>query len=55
MLSSLFDESLADADYPTLLEKAEEAVQHLQITKKQQELVEEKTRDQAKKKTSAII
>ena len=47
MLSSLFDESLADADYPTLVEKAEEAVQHLQITKKQQELVEEKTRDQA--------
>ena len=38
VLSSLFDESLADADYPTLLKKAEEAVQHLQITKKQQEL-----------------
>ena len=47
VLSNLFDKSLAETDYPTLLEKAEEAVQQLQVTKKQQALVEEKTRDQA--------
>ena len=47
VLSSLFDNSLADADYPTLLKKSEEAFELLQVTKKQQELVEEKTREQA--------
>ena len=47
VLSNLFDNSLADADYPTLLQKAEEAFEQLEVTKKQQELVEEKTRGQA--------
>ena len=47
VLSSLFDNSLADADYPTLLKKSEEAFELLQVTKKQQELVEEKTCEQA--------
>ena len=47
VLSSLFDNSLAHADYPTLLKKSEEAFELLQVTKKQQELVEEKTREQA--------
>ena len=47
VLSSLFDNSLADADYPTLLKKSEEAFELLQVTKKQQELVEDKTREQA--------
>lgn len=47
VLSSLFDNSLSDADYPTLLTKSEEAFELLQVTKKQQELVEEKTREQA--------
>jgi len=47
VLSNLFDNSLADADYPTLLQKAEEAFEQLEGTKKQQELVEEKIRGQA--------
>ena len=32
VLSSLFDNSLADADYPTLLRKSEEAFELLQVT-----------------------
>lgn len=47
VLSNLYDESLANADYPTLLEKANEIVEEIQVTKKQQALVEERTRDQA--------
>ncbi|PFX24047.1 hypothetical protein AWC38_SpisGene11396 [Stylophora pistillata] len=47
VLSNLYDESLANADYPTLLEKANKIVEELQVTKKQQALVEERTRDQA--------
>lgn len=47
VLSSLFNNSLANADYPTLLKKSEEAFELLQVTKKQQKLVQEKTRGQA--------
>ena len=47
VLSSLFDNSIADADYPTLLKKSEKTCELLQVTKKQQEVVEEKTCEQA--------
>lgn len=47
VLSNLFDKNLSEADYPTLLKRAEDAVKQLQITKKQQVSVEERTRDQA--------
>ena len=47
VLSNLFDKHLADADFPCLLEKAEEVVESLVVDKNQQALVEEKTRDQA--------
>jgi len=45
--SSLFDNSLPGAFYPTLLKKSEEPFELLEVTKKQQELMEEKTREQA--------
>ena len=47
VLSSLFDNSLPSAFYPTLLKKSEEPFALLQVTKKQQELMEEKTCEQA--------
>ena len=47
VLSNLFDKHLADADFPCLLEKAEEVVESLVVDKNQQALVEGKTRDQA--------
>ncbi|KAL9950729.1 hypothetical protein ACROYT_G043277 [Oculina patagonica] len=47
ILLNLFDSSLADADYPILLKKAEEVLSNITVSKKQQQLVEEKTRDQA--------
>ena len=47
VLSNLFDQHLADADFPCLLEKAEEVVESLMVDKNQKALVEEKTRDQA--------
>ncbi|XP_044169839.1 uncharacterized protein LOC114950648 [Acropora millepora] len=47
VLSNLYDKDLANADYPTLLKKAEDIVRQLQVIKKQQALVEERTRGQA--------
>ena len=47
VLSNLFDKHLADADFPGLLEKAEEVVENLVVDKNQQALVEEKTKGQA--------
>ena len=47
VLSDLFNENLSEKDYPTLLKKAKDMVEQLQVSKKQQELVEERTRDQA--------
>ena len=47
VLFNLYDKSLANADYPTLLAKANEIVKELRVTKQEQSLVEERTRDQA--------
>ena len=51
VLFSFYDRSLANADYPTLLAKANEIVKELRVTKKKQALVEERNRDQANSKT----
>ena len=47
VLSSLYDESLSNENFSTVLEKAKEKATSFVITKQQQELVEEKTKDQA--------
>lgn len=55
VLSNLYDKGLADADYSTLLKKAEDIVKQLQVIKKQQPLVEERTRMQVIKKGNTRI
>ena len=47
VLSNLYDKGLVNADYPILLKKAEAIVRQLPAIKKQQALVEERTRGQA--------